>query len=135
MKLCVIMVVSWLIAMCNGAAAVPEFKIGIEFPSQVPVSPAIENALQAMGIGYMNYFVTNSTWDNPGELPAAEVNKAKPPVSRGPMPNSKYSILNTQWSDSLQQLLDLRLRQLLLALGPDLDCVVVLQKQPDIAES
>lgn len=40
-----------------GAESSP-FTVGIEFPSQVPVSKAVENALREMGIGYLNTYVT-----------------------------------------------------------------------------
>lgn len=76
MKLCILLAVSGLIAMGGAAMAVPEFKVGIEFSTQVPVSPAIENALRAMGISYINYYVKNSADPTPKELPAADVNKA-----------------------------------------------------------
>ncbi len=41
------------------AEVLPGFRIGIELPSQIPVTPAVENALRDMGIGYINYYVSN----------------------------------------------------------------------------
>lgn len=39
------------------AAAQTPFRIGIEMPSQVPVTPAVANALEEIGIQYVNYYV------------------------------------------------------------------------------
>jgi hypothetical protein len=49
------------------------FRVGIELPSQLPVTKAVENALKAMGIRYVNYYVTT----NPTlETPESETNEA-----------------------------------------------------------
>ena len=72
----IFVIVIGLVAMVGPAMAAPEFRVGIEFPTQLPVSPAIENALRAMGISYINYYVKNGPGPNPKELPADEVNKA-----------------------------------------------------------
>lgn len=53
----------------------PQFRVGIEFSSQVPVTKAVENALRDIGISYVNYYVNTSA--NGGDLPASEVNKAQ----------------------------------------------------------
>ncbi len=60
--------------MCHGACTQPrQFRVGIEMPSQIPVTPAVESALKEMGIGYINYYVYNQAG---GETPAAEVNRS-----------------------------------------------------------
>lgn len=49
------------------------FRVGIEMPVQIPVSPAVENALGDMGISWLNYYVVAS----PGsDLPEQETNAA-----------------------------------------------------------
>ncbi len=75
MRPCLFVAIICLIPLTH-AAAVPAFRVGIEFPTQLPVSPAIENALRDMGISYINYYVKNSTGQDPKELPAGDVNKA-----------------------------------------------------------
>ena len=51
----------------------PSFRVGIELPLELPVSTAVEQALRELGIGYVNYYVTNA----PGqEAPEAETNAA-----------------------------------------------------------
>lgn len=37
----------------------PPFAVGIELPSQVPVSKPVENALRDLGIGYAGFYVSN----------------------------------------------------------------------------
>jgi hypothetical protein len=65
-----------LLPVCIGAADTaepPPFRVGIELPSEVPVSPAVENALKEMGIGFANFYVSNT----PGaDLPEDEVTAA-----------------------------------------------------------
>lgn len=51
----------------------PAFRVGIEMPNQVPVSPAVLAALREMGIGYLNYYV-NTHPDAP-DLPPEQVNE------------------------------------------------------------
>ena len=48
-------------AVLAGAESTP-FSIGIELPAQVPVTPAVENALRAMGIDYFNYYIKPSQY-------------------------------------------------------------------------
>ena len=58
--------------MCPAFTEAPSgFRIGIELPSQIPVTPAVENALRDMGIGYINYYVSNTPDYEP---PEAEIN-------------------------------------------------------------
>jgi hypothetical protein len=52
----------------------PPFTVGIELPSQDPMTPAEERALREMGIGYVNYFV--STFKGATDAPADATNKA-----------------------------------------------------------
>lgn len=63
------------VVLASGAAgqSAPAFRVGIELPSQVPVSPAVENALRDMGIGYVNFYVSNAPELEPpeGEVRAA----------------------------------------------------------------
>ncbi len=73
---------SWLIRMspalllvlvetiATSAQSPPPFTVGIELPSQIPVSPAVEGALRDMGIGYLNTYVTTLP-GNP-DLPPSE---------------------------------------------------------------
>lgn len=76
MKLCFFLATLTVVTACGAAVTRPQFRVGIELPTQVPVSPAIENALRGMGIGYINYYVKNCAEPNASELPAADVNKA-----------------------------------------------------------
>jgi hypothetical protein len=64
-----------LVAAASSAASeqAPGFRVGIEAPVTLPVTPAYVAALRDMGIGYVNYFVTNA----PGfDRPEAEINAA-----------------------------------------------------------
>ena len=36
------------------------FRLGIELPSQVPVTPAVERALEEMSVGFVNFYVSNT---------------------------------------------------------------------------
>ena len=53
----------------SGGADSPRFTVGIELPSQVPVTNAVENALQEMGIGYLNTYVSTMP-GNPDSPPS-----------------------------------------------------------------
>ena len=48
-----------VVAFLLGAEGPAPFRVGIELPSQVPITPAVENALRSMGIGFMNFYVSN----------------------------------------------------------------------------
>lgn len=50
----------------------PPFSVGIEMPSQVPVTPAVEAAVAGMGIDYINYYINPNKWV--GEETALQVN-------------------------------------------------------------
>lgn len=57
----------------GGVQAETKFRVGIEIPTQVPVTPAIQAALKDIGISYMNYYIVAQ----PGvDLPAKETNDA-----------------------------------------------------------
>ncbi len=51
-------------------ADTPRFTVGIELPSQVPMSVAEERALRELGIGYVNYYLatTRGARDRPCTL-------------------------------------------------------------------
>lgn len=51
---------SMVVAVWAGAQAVPPFRVGMELPSEVPVPKAVENALKDMGIGFVNFYVSNT---------------------------------------------------------------------------
>lgn len=53
------------------ASAAPNFTIGIEMPCEVPVTPAVRNALDAMGVQYINYYVRPWASTPPEESAAA----------------------------------------------------------------
>ena len=63
-----------LVLMLRAVAAPPQFKVGIEMPTEIPVTQAVEESLREMGISYINYYVNTSA--NAGDLPATEVNQA-----------------------------------------------------------
>jgi hypothetical protein len=48
-----------LIVRC-GVAVAGGFTVGIEMPTQVPITPAVEAALRDMGVAYINYYVKPS---------------------------------------------------------------------------
>jgi hypothetical protein len=50
------------------------FTIGIEMPSQTPVTPAVEAALRDLGVSYLNYYV--KPWAATPEAEAAAANEA-----------------------------------------------------------
>ena len=50
------------------------FTVGIEMPSQVPVTRAVESSLRRMGVEYINYYV--KPWDGFPEERSASVNEA-----------------------------------------------------------
>ncbi len=50
------------------APQAPAFQVGIELPSQIPVTPAVTNALKDLGIGYANFYVTNAPEWEPSEM-------------------------------------------------------------------
>jgi hypothetical protein len=55
----------------------PAFKVGIEMPSQVPVTASVEAALKEMGISYINFYINTSIKpENSPDMPAKEVNNA-----------------------------------------------------------
>ncbi len=57
------------ILVCLFTAAQPArtdssgFSVGIELPSQVPVTPAVKAGLKDLGISYINYYVRATKWD------------------------------------------------------------------------
>jgi hypothetical protein len=64
-----------LLAIGTVEAAAPPFRIGIEVPSQVPISAPEEAALKDLGINYINFWV--NVWPDPktsGDMPAKDVN-------------------------------------------------------------
>ena len=72
-----IMLLVTILALAMGfdaeAGAPPAFRVGIELPSQIPVTPAVEGALRDLGIGYVNFYVANTPEVEPpeGETAAA----------------------------------------------------------------
>ena len=53
-------VAALLMLLALPALAAPDFRVGIELPSQVPVTKAVENGLRDTGISYVNYCVNVS---------------------------------------------------------------------------
>lgn len=65
------------IVLAAGSAwgAAPPFRIGIELPSQVPVSAPEEAALKDLGINYVNFYVNVGIHpETSGDMPAKDVN-------------------------------------------------------------
>lgn len=62
-----------LTCLLSGAnAEPPAFRVGVELPSQVPVTHAVEAALRDIGISYANYYVVAA----PGsDMPEADTNR------------------------------------------------------------
>src|ERR1035441_9298889 len=57
-----------------GTPAQTRFTVGIEMPSEVPVTPAVESALRDMGVQYINYYV--KPWAASPDNEAASANEA-----------------------------------------------------------
>ncbi|MCC6729013.1 MAG: hypothetical protein IT208_06700 [Chthonomonadales bacterium] len=57
-----------------GAGPARPFTVGIELPNQVPVTPAVQNALRDMGVGYFSYYL--QTFVKSTDRPASETNPA-----------------------------------------------------------
>ena len=55
-----IVVLSMILAASAGSESPPSFRVGVELPSQVPVTAAVENALKDIGIGFVNFYVSNT---------------------------------------------------------------------------
>lgn len=55
-----IVLLSLLLSVSTEGEAPPAFRVGIELPSQAPMPPAVENALKDMGIGFVNFYVSNT---------------------------------------------------------------------------
>ena len=55
-----IVLLSIVLAASTGSGSPPSFRVGIELPSQVPATGAVENALKDMGIGFVNFYVSNT---------------------------------------------------------------------------
>jgi hypothetical protein len=51
---------SIFVAVLAGGGDSPAFRVGIELPSQVPIAESVENALKDMGIGFVNFYVSNT---------------------------------------------------------------------------
>lgn len=74
LRKCIPAALSLAVALAASARAdAPPFRVGIEMPSQIPVSRAVASALKEMGVSYINYYIYNN---QAGEAPAAEVNSA-----------------------------------------------------------
>ena len=69
------LLLSVFLAVSIGGAEPPSFRVGIELPSQVPVTQAVENALKEMGIDFVDFYVSNVPDYEPpeGETTAAMV--------------------------------------------------------------
>ena len=63
-----------LFVALRASAGVPAFKVGIEMPSQVPVTPAVSAALKEIGITYLNYYPV--ALGQGTDAPAKETNDA-----------------------------------------------------------
>ena len=49
-----------LFSVSLGGETAPSFRVGLELPSPVPVTPAVENAIRDMDIGFVNFYVSNT---------------------------------------------------------------------------
>ena len=49
-----------VLAAPMGVSTPPSFRVGIELPSQVPVTAAVENALKDLGVDFVNFYVSNT---------------------------------------------------------------------------
>ncbi|MCU0963233.1 MAG: hypothetical protein MUF48_24330 [Pirellulaceae bacterium] len=48
-----------VVAAALGPGDPASFRVGIELPSQLPVTPAVEHALRDLGVGFVNFYVAN----------------------------------------------------------------------------
>jgi hypothetical protein len=48
------------VLLLMGGVDSPSFRVGIELPSQVPVTASVEQALKDLGIGFVNFYVSNT---------------------------------------------------------------------------
>lgn len=74
MKSATVLLVLMALVFNGGLALAAAFKVGIELPTQVPVTPAVEAALRDMGISYVNYYV--KPWASVPDERAEQVNNA-----------------------------------------------------------
>ena len=76
MRVCLRLIIPSMVAALVAGAAVAQsspFRVGIEMPSQVPVTHAVEAALKDIGVNYLNYYIVAA----PGQdLPPTDINKA-----------------------------------------------------------
>jgi len=68
------LIVVILMAASAWPAEPPAFRVGIEFPTQVPVSNAVKLGLKEMGLNFINYYVT--TFPGGTDLPEQQTNEA-----------------------------------------------------------
>ena len=54
------LLISILLSVSTTGESPPPFRIGIELPSQVPVTEEVEKALRDLGIGFVNFYVSNT---------------------------------------------------------------------------
>ncbi len=55
-----IVLLSIVLAASMGSENPSSFRVGIELPSEVPVTEAVENALKDIGIDFVNFYVSNT---------------------------------------------------------------------------